>query len=117
MGGMGTAGVVAAIIALADIHRQKNGQIEDDYDRRRPTAMARAAPVLGGPAAIYTGLTGDRDSALAKVLQIGPKGEEEVVGEPLDEIFNIDTIQKKGIGQALDNSWDKFYRATLGRFL
>ena len=120
---MGGAGTVAGIIALADIARQnQGGNPEQQYADKsfREKIFSSPGTILANPGfnahevALNDALFGE-GNALSEVGNFLGQGEAEVVGGPLDEIFNEDTLRRKGIGQALDNSFDRFYKSTFGR--
>lgn len=120
---MSGAGIVAAIIAAADIARQLwGGDPEQSYADKTLRKKMFSAPgtILANPGfnahevALYDSLFG-KDNVLSKVGNFLGQSEMEVVGEPLDALLNEKTLRNEGIGQALDNSFDRFYKNTFRR--
>ncbi len=83
------AAPVLAYIAAADMIRQDQGQLDRPYEERGANAKFASAPVTGGPAALLdiAGMGSDNDIIGSSANQLA-KGEENLVGGPLDKAFS-----------------------------
>lgn len=91
-GGMGGYAPVLAIIAAADIIRKKYGGLDKEYEDRSAVEKFNSAPVTGGvPALLDLAGVGD-NTYLGKATSELAKGEERLVGVPLDKAFEGDIL-------------------------
>lgn len=84
---LGGAATVLGIIKAADAVRQDQGQLDRPYEKRGAFAKAASAPVMGGPPALLKAAGVGDSNYFSKVTAGLAKGEEKMVGGPLDKAF------------------------------
>jgi len=84
---LGGAATVLGIIKAADWVRQDQGQLDRPYEKRGAFAKAASAPVMGGPPALLKAAGVGDSNYFSKVTAGLAKGEEKMVGGPLDKAF------------------------------
>ena len=109
-GGMGGYAPVLAIIAAADIIRKQYGGLDKEYEDRSAVEKFNSAPVTGGvPALLDLAGVGD-NTYLGKATSELAKGEERLVGVPLDKAFEGDILGSlesfaEGVWRAPEAIW------------
>jgi len=115
----GGAAGVAAIIKAASMARNKWGELDKDYSERGPLGKFTSTPVTGGvPALLDTAGVGD-SNYFAKSTGELAKGEEDLVGKPLDTAWGaLDKTLSgdfggglKDVGQSFVEFGEGLYRA------
>lgn len=118
----GGAATAVGYVALANMVRNQWGQLDKAYGERSPWAKFTSAPVTGGPAALMEAVGMGESNYFAKGANRLARGEEELVGEPLDKMFQGDIMGGlesfgKGIMNTPRNAWNASIGAATGGLL